>query len=279
MIETIAASKEVFVYSAACSHYISGTIDLLIIRVGCCSTREEWTCVEMNTSASHIATDVATAIDSTHMTVCHLDPCAVIHIAHLASTVEIVYYYIGTVHLYMGTIFHLIVINTKGTAVTVIGNHGKHVACITSTVDSADATACQGEGGQTCHVGLIVTAKECANIVYASAIPCICLFDGNAVAYRIGVDGIGENTAIGVARPSGQRAVDRYRSGTHIGCVATSEKGVALATVDGNVHLLALHFVAAAEEVSDAELTSYLMTGVVTHCSLCLGVVDHNVFG
>ena len=59
--------------------------------------------------ASHVATDVAATVNGAHVAVIDFDPCAVLHVTHLATAIEVVDQHIGAVHHHVGTIVYFLI--------------------------------------------------------------------------------------------------------------------------------------------------------------------------
>ena len=169
MVITITAGKQVFVNGSTRSHHIGGAIHFLVVfvryLVGCRSV--ELGRVQIEAGATHVTADVAAAVHSAHMAFFDFYPGAVIHIAHLASAIEVVYHHGGAVQFYVGAVLDFFFSDGECTAATVVRGICLHVACIAATIHGANATRSQGDVGHASHCRLVVAPEECAHIVDA----------------------------------------------------------------------------------------------------------------
>ena len=115
------------------------------------------------------------------MAVQYLHPGAVVHIALLATAIEVVNQDIGAVHLHMGAVIDLQFYIRL--AVSARGFDGRlllcqHVAFVAAAVNGADTSRGQGKGRDAFHVGAVVASKKGTYIVDARTVPRIVGFNG-----------------------------------------------------------------------------------------------------
>ena len=191
----------------------------------------------------------------------------------------------------------------------VVGRGVDHVALVAAAVDVLHAARGQVDVAQVGHVGLVVAAEEDAHVVaarlgdhgagvglqhlVASGLPVVLLAGIARVERAPGLEvhvvgvvrravaefGVGEVKRRVVVDELVAAAVDGADGLYHRGLVATHEAGVRHAAQDAHLGMRALHHVAAAVEVADAEVAAVAREVGVLRVQLVgeLGVVDGGV--
>ena len=208
------------------------------------------------------------------MTIAHLDPCAAINVAHLASAIEVVYQHIGTVQHNMGTY-----VNKAGGNGVEVGIDGSeivgnvtvmssilsvHIAGIAAAIEDADAARSKRDGRHHCHGLLVVAAKEGTHIIYACAVPHISAFDCADIVANPRFDSVSPYLAAA-------NAVNRHVGLSHAGFIAAGKDSVALTSSDDHVRRIAHHLVAAAKYMGYAEIPAQ-------HFAIIIVVVSFGFF-
>ena len=138
VVETITASEKIVVDDTACCLDVGATLNSLIVL-----RRRIARHIRIDACATHIATDIAAAIDGAYMAIHDFRPCAVVHIALLAAAVEEVDEDIWAVHLNVGAVFY---IHTYGIIAVCVWGHyrslflSQHITLVTSAIHGANAS-------------------------------------------------------------------------------------------------------------------------------------------
>ena len=175
MIEAVGTGEEVFIDCAARGFDVGAALYLLISHcVGCRGG--------VDTGAAHVATHVAAAKHTAHMSTFDLHPGAVVDITHTAAAIDVVNQHGGAVQPHKGAVVDAI-------AVDGAGYMRQHVASVAAAVYGAHAARGEGDGRYAVHGCLVVAAIKVAHVIDAFAVPSVVVLDGD-VAAGIGTDGV-----------------------------------------------------------------------------------------
>ena len=179
---------------------------------------------------SDIALEVGAAIDGSEVTPRQVDVGVVCRARTLSATVDGIANDKGAVDFNLGAApsggrcssIHIVVVGVALAA--------GHIALVAAAIEGVDATPGEDEVGDCGHVGVVIAAEEAADVV-------------DAVLLVV---------AVGIRVIQWPVDIHLHLCRCHAGLVAAGEEGVDLAAMHLDMDILAIHMVAATEEVADA---------------------------